>query len=75
MATSNGELGPQSELLADRISLLHPDIWKSRREAALLETQKLYESKILNNHLMNSHDLMKYIQRKVENNGEVFAAL
>ena len=38
----------------------------------LLETQKIYEEKIKNNHLLNSHDLLGYIDKKLVNNGYTF---
>jgi hypothetical protein len=37
---------PQDSMLEDRISILHPQIWKLRREKLLLESQKIYEEKI-----------------------------
>jgi len=43
MALLGGELDPNQVVLEDRVSMLHPEIWRQRREAALLETQRLYE--------------------------------
>ena len=58
--------------LEDRVQILNPQAWKNRREKMLMETQKIYEEKIKNNHLLNSHDLLGYIDKKLINNGYTF---
>ena len=64
---------PEDSMLEDRISILHPQIWKLRREKLLVESQKIYEEKIQNNHLLTSHNLLGYIDKKLQSqNGDVF---
>mgnify|MGYP000026144660 FL=1 len=38
----------------------------------LLEQQKIFEEKILNNQMLTGHNLLGYIDRKLQNNGEIF---
>lgn len=59
------ELPEDDIALEDSLSILHPHIWKARREKILYETQKVYQDKVLNNHLLNSHNLLGYIDRKL----------
>jgi hypothetical protein len=37
-----------------------------------METQRIYEDKIMNNHLLSSHNLLGYIDRKLQGvNGQI----
>ena len=53
--------------LRERIQLMNPLSWKQKREAIFAETQKIYEQKIKNNHLLTSHNLLGYIDMKLNN--------
>lgn len=53
--------------LRERIQLMNPLTWKQKREAIFAETQKIYEQKIKNNHLLTSHNLLGYIDMKLNN--------
>ena len=47
--------------------MLHPQTWKNRREAIFTESQKIYEERIRQNPLLTSHNLLGYIDSKINN--------
>lgn len=51
---------------------MHPEAWKKRRESILKQHQIIYEQKIRTNSLVNSHNLLGYIDRKLmDYNGSI----
>ena len=63
----------EGSTLEDRVSILHPQVWKLRREKLLIESQRIYEEKIQNNHLLTSHNLLGYIDKKLATqSGDIF---